>query len=397
MVLVGIVGKPNVGKSTFFKALTLQPVEIDNRPFVTIEPNKGVAYVRVEDVGPEFGVISNPRHGFIKGKYRFVPIEVIDIAGLVPGAHEGKGLGNQFLDDIRKADGIIMVVDAVGATDEEGHFVGPGKYDPLKDIKWLEEELDYWFYNVLKRNIDKILRVAKIEKRPIDREIAKIMSGLNVNIDHVKKAFRDLNLDSEFYDFDDELLFKLAHLLRIYSKPFVIAANRIDIDPDLAEKNIERIKKEYPLTIPTSGYAEYILKELDKQGKISYIPGESDFEILKPLSEKEKKVLDFIKTNILERFGSTGVQNALDTLVFDVLKYIAVFPGGIDKLTDKEGNVLPDCFLLKEGSTVLDFARKIHEDLAKHFVKAIDVRTRKILGKDYKLKHRDVIHIVSSK
>ncbi len=398
MPLIGIVGKPNVGKSTFFKALTMQPVEIDNRPFVTIEPNKGIAYVRVEDVGPEFGVKSNPRQGFIKGKYRFVPVEVMDVAGLVPGAHEGKGLGNKFLDDLRQAEGLIMVVDSVGATDEEGNFVGPGNYDPLNDIKWLEEELDYWFFQVLKKNIDKVLRVAKIEHKPLDKEIAKIMSGLNVKLEHVEKAFKELNWDPEDYNVNDDLLFKLAHLLRVYSKPMVIAANRIDIDPELAKKNIERIRKEinYPI-IPTSGYAEYILKELDRQGKIFYIPGENWFEIKGNLSEKEKKVLEFIDQNILKKFGSTGVQQALETLVFDVLGYIAVFPGGIDNLADKEGRILPDCFLLSKGSTALDFARKIHEDLAKHFVKAIDVRTKKPLGKDYKLKHRDVIHIVAAK
>jgi len=398
MVLIGIVGKPNVGKSTFFRALTLQPVEVDNRPFVTIEPNKGIGYVRVIDVGPEFNVQSNPRQGFIKGKYRFVPVEVIDVAGLVPGAHEGKGLGNKFLDDLRQAEGLIMVVDAVGATDEEGNFIGPGNYDPVKDVRWLEEELDWWFFQVLKKNIDKILRVARMEKKPLDKEIAKIMSGLSVKLDHVEKAFKELKLDPENYDLDDELLFKLAHLLRVYSKPMVIAANRIDIDPDLAKKNVERLQKELDyIVIPTSGYAELILKELDKQGKIFYIPGEGYFEIRGNLNEKEKKVLEFIENNILKKFGSTGVQIALDTLVFDVLKYIAVFPGGIDNLADKEGRILPDCFLLPEGSTALDFARKIHEDLAKHFVKAIDVRTRKPLGKDYKLKHRDVIHIVSAK
>ena len=398
MVLIGIVGKPNVGKSAFFKALTLQPVKIDNRPFVTIEPNKGIAYVRVKDVGPEFGVKSNPRQGFIKGDYRFVPIEVMDVAGLVPGAHEGRGLGNKFLDDLRQADGLIMVVDAVGATDEEGNFVGPGNYEPINDVKWLEEELDYWFYQVLKKNIDKVLRVAKIEHKPLDKEIAKIMSGLNVKYSHVLQAFKELNLDPEDYNINDELLFELAHLLRNYSKPLVIAANRIDINPELAKKNIEKMKKELDwLVIPTSGYAEYILKELDNQGKIFYIPGESWFEIKGNLSEKEKKVLEFIDENILKKLGSTGVQIALDKLVFDILNYIAVFPGGIDNLADKEGRILPDCFLLPKGSTALDFARKIHEDLAKHFVKAIDVRTKKFVGKDYKLKHRDVIHIVASK
>ncbi|HIP89932.1 MAG TPA: TGS domain-containing protein, partial [Candidatus Nanopusillus sp.] len=191
--------------------------------------------------------------------------------------------------------------------------------------------------------------------------------------------------------------FKLASLLRKYSKPVIIAANRIDIDIDLAKKNINRLRKEFPdkIIIPTSGYAELILKELDKQGKIFYIPGESSIKINKPLTDKEKKAIEFIENNIFREFGNTGVQTVLDTLVFDILKYIAVFPGGVDKLADKEGRVLPDCFLLKDGSTVLDFAAKVHTDLAKHFIRAIDVRTKKALGRDYKLKHRDVIQIVA--
>jgi len=397
MVLIGIVGKPNVGKSTFFRALTLLPVEIDNRPFVTIDPNLGTAFVRVKDVGPEFGVKSNPRYGFIKGDYRFVPVEVMDVAGLVPGAHEGKSLGNKFLDDLRKAEGLIIVIDAVGATNEEGEYVGKGNYDPKMDIIFLEEELDWWFFRILKENLNKILRRAKNEKLNIIKEIAEIMSGVNVREEHVVKAFKELKLGEHYYDFNDELIFKLASLLRKYSKPVIIAANRIDIDIDLTKKNINRLRKEFPdkIIIPTSGYAELILKELDKQGKIFYIPGESSIKINKPLTDKEKKAIEFIENNIFREFGNTGVQTVLDTLVFDILKYIAVFPGGVDKLADKEGRVLPDCFLLKDGSTVLDFAAKVHTDLAKHFIRAIDVRTKKALGRDYKLKHRDVIQIVA--
>ena len=399
MVLVGIVGKPNVGKSTFFRALTQIPVEIENRPFVTIDPNVGTAYVRVEDVGPEFNVKSNPRQGFIKGKYRFVPVELMDVAGLVPGAHEGRGLGNKFSDDLRRAEGLILVIDSVGATNEEGEFVGKGNYDPKRDIEFLEEELDWWFFRILKENLEKIIRRAKNEKKNMIKEIANLMSGVNVSEHDVEKAFKELKIDENYYDFDDEITFRLASLLRKYSKPMIIAANRVDIDPGLAKRNIKKLQSEFPdkLIIPTSGYAELILKELDKQGKIEYVPGEMEFRVIGTLNEKEKKALDFIECIIFKEFGGTGVQTVLDKLVFEVLEYIAVFPGGVDKLCDKEGRVLPDCFLLKKGSTVIDFAERIHSDLAKHFVKAIDVRTKKPLGKSYELKHRDVIQIISAR
>ncbi|MGC9133458.1 MAG: redox-regulated ATPase YchF [Nanopusillaceae archaeon] len=399
-MLIGLTGKPNVGKSTMFKAITLQDVAIANYPFTTIEPNKGVGYVRVEDVGPEFGVQSNPRYGYIKGKYRFVPIEIIDIAGLVPGAHEGRGLGNKFLDDVRQADALIHVVDISGSTNEEGQYTGPGNYDPINDIQWYEDEINWWFFNIIKKNLEKNINKIKLQHLELDKELAKLISGLNVKQYHIEKAFRELNISNEDYDIinDDKKLFELSSKIRKISKPIVIAANRVDINIDIAKKNLERLKEKFPdkIIIPTSGYAELILKELDRQGKIYYIPGEGSFEIKGELNEKEKKALEFIENNIFKEFKTTGVQNLLDITVFDVLKYVAVFPGGIDSLADKEGRILPDCFLLPPESTVIDFAAKIHTDLAKNFVKAIDVRTKKFLGRDYVLKHRDIIQIIAN-
>lgn len=398
---IGLVGKPNVGKSTMFKAITLQDVAIANYPFTTIEPNKGIGYVRVEDVGPEFGVRSNPRYGFIKGKYRFVPVEIVDIAGLVPGAHEGRGLGNKFLDDIRQADALIHVVDISGATDEEGRYIGAGNYDPSKDIKWLEEEIDWWFFEIIKKNLERNIRKIKNEKLELDKELSKLISGLNVRLSHIEIAFNKLKISKEDYDIinDNKKLFELASEIRKLSKPIVIAANRVDINIDIAKRNLKKLRDMFPdkIIIPASGYAEIILKELDRSGKIEYIPGEGYFEIKGNLNEKEIKALDFIQEKIFKEFGSTGVQNLLDTLVFDILKYVAVFPGGVDRLADKDGRILPDCFLMPPGSTVIDFAERIHSDLAKNFIKAIDVRTGKILGRDYVLKHRDIIQIVAGK
>lgn len=398
-MLIGIVGKPNVGKSTFFKALTMMPVEIANRPFVTIDANRGTGYVRVEDIGPEFGVVSTPRLGFIKGKWRFVPVDLMDVAGLVPGAHQGRGLGNKFLDDLRQADALIMVVDVSGSTDEEGNFIGQGRYNVVNDVKWLEQELDWWFYNILEKNVPKAIRGARVNKKPLDEAILSVVSGLNIKKSHIEKALSILGIENNDYDIGPEEIKALAHELRLVSKPILIAANRIDIDLDIAKENLEKLRKEFPdkIIVPTSGYAELILKELDKEGKISYIPGEKEIEIKTKLSEKEKKAIEFIEEKIFQEFGSTGVQLALDKVVFDLLRYIPVFPGGVNKLTDKEGRVLPDCFLLPEGSTVLDFAQKIHSDMADKFIKAIDVRTKKIIGKDYILKPRDVIQIIFGK
>jgi len=400
-MLIGIVGKPNVGKSTFFKALTLQEVEIANYPFTTINPNEGIAFVRVKEVAFEFNLTPNLRYGFLKNGYRFVPIKVMDVPGLVPEAYKGRGLGNKFLDELRKAEALIHIVDIVGAVDEEGRYVGPGNYDPLNDIEWLEREIDMWFFNIIKRNLEKDIRRIKIERRDIVKEMYKLLSGLNIKLSHIEKAFNELKLDKEDYDLleDENTLFRLSSKIREISKPIVIAANRIDIDIDLAKRNIKRIMEKYKnkIIIPTSGYAEMILKKLDKEGKIDYVPGEGDFKIIGKLDEKEKMAIEFIREKILKEFGSTGVQLAIDKTVFEVLGYIAVFPVANENFTDNKGNVLPDCFLLPKGSKVIDLAEAIHEDLARGFVRAIDMRNRKVVGKDYELNNLDIIRIISQK
>ncbi|MEM2115526.1 MAG: redox-regulated ATPase YchF [Candidatus Woesearchaeota archaeon] len=392
-MLIGIVGKPNVGKSTFFKALTLADVLIANYPFATIQPNKGFGHVKVECVDKEFNVQCNPRYGYCIDSKRFVPVEVIDVAGLVPGASEGKGLGNQFLDDLRQADVLIHVVDISGSTNANGEPVQIGSYDPLNDVEFLEEEIDLWIFGIVKKNWDKLIRTAKAEHKLLSDALYEQLSGLKFFRKDIEETLKEY---PEIDKWNDEILFNFLRSVRRKSKPIIIAANKIDLPT--AKQNLVRLKEKYSnlIVIPVSAEAELVLKEANRQGLIEYIPGESSFKILKELNERQKYALNMIKEKILDTYGSTGVQQVINTAVFDVLKYIAVFPGGVNKLADKDGNILPDCFLLPPGSTALDFARTIHTDLAKNFVKAIDVRTKKPLGKDYLLKHRDVIEIYAS-
>ncbi len=393
-MIIGIVGKPNCGKSTFFKALTLSDILIANYPFATIQPNKGVGYVNIECVDKEFNVQCNPRHGFCINHKRFIPVEVIDVAGLVPGAHEGKGMGNQFLDDLRQADVLIHVIDISGSTNEKGEPVEKGSYNPENDIKFLEEELDYWYYGILKKGWEKFSRTIKVSGKKIEEALEKQLSGLGVKIEHVIKALEELKLKEDPTEWNEKELFSLAKKLREYTKPIIIAANKIDVEG--AEENYKRIKEKYEgIIIPVSAESELALKEANKAGIIKYIPGEKSFEILKPelLNEKQKKALEFIKKNILEKYNSTGVQEVLNKAVFELLQYIAVYPGGVNKLEDSEGNILPDVFLLPKNSTALDFAYKLHTDFGKNFIKAINVKTKIPIGKDHKLEHRDVIEI----
>ncbi len=396
-MLIGVVGKANVGKSTFFKAATLAEVEIGNRPFVTIKPNHGTGYVNVQCVEKEFNTKCNPRTGYCIDGNRFVPIDLLDVAGLVPGAHEGKGLGNQFLSDLNEADMLIHILDISGSTNEKGELVKPLSYDPVKDIKFLEHELNMWYFQIMKKGWDKFARIIKQENQNIKKSLAKQLSGLRVTEDMVENSIKKLKLIHHPIEWSDEDLKSLATELRKLSKPMVIAANKIDIEG--ADFNLNKIKEEYSdyIIISCSADSELALKEAAKKGLIKYIPGKDNFEVTGNLSEKQKKALEYIKKNVLDKYGSTGVQNVLDTAVFKVLHHIAIFPGGVSKLEDSEGRRLPDCFLLPKDSTALDFAFKIHSDLGKNFVKAMDVKRKMPIGKDYKLKNRDVIEIITRK
>ena len=396
-MLIGIVGKPNTGKSTFFKAATLAEVETGGRPFVTIEPNEGVGFVKIECLEKEFGVKCQPAKGFCINGKRFVPVKLLDVAGIVPGAHTGKGLGNAFLNDLGTADALIHIVDAAGATNEKGEPVKSGSYDPVKDVKFLEEELDLWFFSLMKKGWKKFSRTATHQSKDMARTIADQFSGLKIDVDMVKTAMRRLSLNKKLTDWDNEELQKFSTALRKASKPIIIAANKIDLPESKA--NIVRLKKEFSdsLVIPCSAESELALREAAKKELIKYIPGGKTFAVEKKnkLSEKQQAALRFIEKKVLGGWDNTGVQACLNAAVFELLKYIVVVPGGVSKLEDSKGRVLPDAFLMPPDSTALDFANMIHSDLANGFIKAINVKTKKPVGRDYELKHRDVIEIIS--
>lgn len=399
-MLIGIVGKPNVGKTTFFRALTLMDAESANYPFTTINPNKGVGFVRNKCVDTFFNTQCNPRTGYCKNHIRYIPVDVIDVAGLVPGASEGRGLGNKFLTDLNQADVLIQVIDASGSTDEEGKQVKAGSYNPSLEIKFLVDEIEKWLFDIFKRNFLKIgtsQRVKKIKTLKVLEEY--MFASLGSKEEDVFKVLKENNLlEKNIVEWSDEELLKFTRDIRKISKPIIIAANKIDLP--FAKENIERMKKEFPdlLIVPCSAESEYALKAAEKAKIIEYLPGDKKFNILKEdLSEKQEKALSFIKENILDKYQSTGVQEILDKAVFDILKYIAIYPGGTKGLVDKEGRVLTDCFLMPENTKAIDFAYKLHTDFGKNFIKAIDVKTKRLLGKDHILKNNDCIEIVSGK
>lgn len=393
-MLLGLVGKPSVGKSTFFKAATLAEVEIASYPFTTIKANHGVAYVKIECIDKEFGVQCMPRHGFCINHYRFVPVDLMDVAGLVKGASEGKGLGNQFLDDLREADVFIQIVDASGTTDEGGKETKG--HDPCEDVIMLTEELDKWYHNILMKVWKTFARKIELEGSNFSEAVAKQFSGLKVKEYHVKEVVLKLKFPDKPSIWTDEQIFTFASELRKKSKPMIIAANKVDIEE--GKENVRKMKEKFPdyIIIPCSADAELALRQAAKAGMIEYIPGEKTFSIKKELNDKQKEALEKIRKNVLEvyEFG-TGVQEVLNAAVFDILKYMAIFPAGATKLADSKGNILPDCFLLPPGSTTLDFAYSLHTDFGKNFIKAINARTKMAHGKDHPLKHRDAYEIAT--
>ena len=390
-MLIGILGRPNVGKSTFFKAATLMDVLIANYPFATIKPNHGIGYVKIEDLAAEFGKVSNPRDGYVKNGWRFVPVELLDVAGLVAGASQGKGLGNEFLNDLSAADAFIHVVDMSGESDGEGKPVE--NYYPGNDIRIIENELDLWYLGILKKVWATFARTVEMQKKKFAEAVAKQFSGLKVTEDDVNRVVLKSKLNIEKPTlWNDEQLMLFAQILRKTTKPMVIAANKMD-RPN-SEDNYSNVKKEfdYPM-IPCFADGELSLRQADKSGMLKYVPGDKSFEAIGNLSDKQKQALDSIK-KIMESFGSTGIQEVLNKVVFEILEYVAVFPAGA-KLADSKGNVLPDCYLMKSGSTALDFAFRLHTDIGKNFIKAIDIRTKQAVGKEYVIKHRDGLEIIT--
>lgn len=397
--LLGIIGKPNTGKSTFFSAATLATAEIANYPFTTIKPNRGVGYVRTPCVHSEFGVQDNPNNSLCLDGVRLVPVELIDVAGLVPGAWEGRGLGNQFLDEICRADALIHIVDASGGTDCEGKVCKLGEHDPLEDVKFLEHELTMWIGAIIKKDWQKIVRTAEADKKGVLGLLEERLTGLNIKRHHIFEAVRRTGLNAERPAlWSEEDFFKFVNALRQISKPMLIVANKID--QPTAEANLEKLRNlSYPV-IPTSAEAELALRRAAEKQLIEYRPGDSDFKIIQPqrLSAGQIKGLEAIQEKILQKIGSTGVQEAINTAYFKLLNMITIYPvEDVEHLSNHNGKVLPDTYLVPYGTTARQFAYIIHSELGDSFLYAVDARGRKRIGEDAVLKDRDVISIVSAK
>jgi len=401
-LIVGIVGKPSSGKSTFLNAACLTDVKVSELPFTTIDANKGVAYVKTECVCKELKLNDNPQNSLCIEGFRFIPINILDVAGLVPDAHKGKGLGNKFLNDLGKADVLLHVLDITGSLDKTGKPISSGKNDPHEDIVFLENEINLWYKDILKReDWNKFKRAYAGKQKEFIDELYNRLSGIKIKREIILLSLKQSQLENKspnLWNDDDLTIF--SKKLRENSKPILILANKID--KEVGAENLKKLKKDYDNTIiPCSALAEHLLRQYHEKQVIKYIPGFNNYQIIdeNQISVKELEILKKIKTNLLDIYGSTGIQEGLNHAIFIISNQICVYPvSDIKTFSDNNNNILPDVFLVEKGTKLIDFVReKIHSDLAKHFIFGIDGRTKKRLGENYELKHNDIIKIVSAK
>jgi ribosome-binding ATPase YchF (GTP1/OBG family) len=400
MIKIGLIGKTNTGKTTFFNSATLATADISNYPFTTKQPTIGNANAVTLCVHKELNLQDNPKNSRCIDGWRFIPVELVDLPGLIKGAWEGKGLGNKFLSVAAQSDALLHIVDVSGSIDAAGRIAEPGSGDPIADIGDIEEELVMWYLKLLEGNRDKISRAIN-SGIGMQSAIADVFRGIGVNEEHVKMALEENKLENHKFDeLSTQESKDFSWSLRDISKPTLIVANKVDLPS--ATDNFKRIREEYNdmIIVPSSADAELTLRRAANRGLIRYFPGDERFEIKDQsiLTDKQKWALNFIRKDILDEYMRTGIQFAINVAVFKLLRMNTVYPvAEASKLSDKSGNVLPDVYLMKSGSTVKDLAKEIHSELAKGLLYAVDIRDGLRLPINYEIKDRDILSIISAR
>jgi ribosome-binding ATPase YchF (GTP1/OBG family) len=391
MLSVALAGKPNAGKSTFYTAATMADVDVANYPFTTIDANRGVTHVRTEC--PCLDREKRCGHEHCHDGKRYVPVELLDVAGLVPGAHEGRGLGNQFLDELTNADVILHVVDASGGTDAEGEPVEVGEHDPVEDLQFIEEEMDLWLASIVERNWESVERASRSPDFDIDEQLTEMLTGVGATELGVARALRGLDYPEDPIQWTDDHREALASDVRARTKPIVVVANKADVAPP---ENVQHLKERNEATIPTTADGELALRKGVEAGVVDYDPGDPDFEITGEVSDDQRAGLERIR-EVMAEHGGTGVQEALDTAVYDVLEHFTAYPVEDEThWTDASGQVLPDAHLLAPGSTPRDLAYAVHSDIGDGYLHAVDARENRRIGEDHELSEGDVVKVVST-
>ena len=420
---IGLVGKPNVGKSTFFSAATLAQVDIANYPFCTIDPNVGVAFVdarlpcpckdlrgKLENEGrlpdaeegdPAQGSICQPRTGSCVGFRRSVPVALVDVAGLVPGASEGRGRGNAFLADLANCDVLIQVVDAAGSTDVEGQFRGAASTTEAaiqsvnEEIEFLEHELDAWIGGLLKDGWNRGVRRVQAEgEKGLMSFVQERLSGLGATNTRVVMGMQMFNSlhqsDKQPWDWDDASLHLLGQCMRQRLFPIVYAANKMDIAPP-------GVLEAFPNRTMVACMAdmELALRRAASAGLIDYRSGATGFQVRSDasLNDAQTKALNHMNER-LKTASSTGLSKLLDTVLFDNLDHIVVYPVQDEThWVDGDGRVLPDALVVPSGIQAKPLAGLVHTDLEAGFIRGVDGRSRRVVGAEHELADGDVLKI----
>ncbi|WP_253736651.1 redox-regulated ATPase YchF [Halohasta salina] len=391
MLSLALAGKPNAGKSTFYTAATLADVDVANYPFTTVDPNRGVATVRTEC--PCLELDERCGNDRCRDGTRYVPIELLDVAGLVPGAHEGRGLGNQFLDELTNADAILNVLDASGSTNAEGEPVEVGSHDPVEDVEFIEEEMNQWLTGIIDRNWESVERKSRSPEFDINDALTDLMTGFGATTADVAACLRALDYPEDPIQWTDADREALASEVRARTKPIILVANKADIAD---EETFQRLEDAAEIVIPATADGELALRRGVEAGVVDYKPGDAEFEITGDLSDSQQAGLERIR-EVMAEYGGTGVQSALNAAVYDLLDHLTAYPVQNEtKWTDGQGNVLPDAFLLPEGSTPTDLAAAVHTDIAEGYLHAVNGKTKRRISDDYELDDGDVIKIVST-
>ena len=421
---IGLVGKPNVGKSTTFSAMTQTPVDIANYPFTTIEPNVGVAWLplpsvcacselraRREETGrrepsaeddPRRGSICTPNSGSCTDHRRLVPVTLVDVAGLVPGAHEGKGRGNQFLSDLARCDALIQVVDVSGSTDIDGNPVGSGGSDPIEEHRFLVNELEEWIAGILSTGWKRGARKAQAEgdRALIDYAVDQL-TGIGATEHHVVAGFnavRSGHPDADVpWDWGEAEMKSMSSAIRSELFPISVAANKAYVAMSGSWATLaEMIGSDGGVLIATSAEAELALSRASQAGLIERSPGESEFEITQEgeerLSQAQRKALDAISESLVWDGG--GLVGLLSEVVFGTLSRRVAYPVQDEThWVDGDGNTLPDALLVEQGTTAKGLAYAVHSDLGDGFIRAVDARSSRVIGAEHEVQDGDVISI----